>query len=138
MSLVEIDGYEYTDGGVMENVPVQEAINLGATEVDVIVLRPEGGSYKIEKVRNVFHWLMKIGELHKREITNEDVHLSKLKLIEDDVIINIYYTPRVLTNNGLIFDKEIMNNWWIEGYEYAKENNCKSYLLKKGRKPKLM
>lgn len=138
MSLVEIDGYEYTDGGVMENVPLQEAINMGATEIDVIVLRPEGGSYNIEKIRNVFHWLIKITELHKREITNEDIHLSKLKLIENDVIVNIYYTPRVLTNNSLIFDKEVMANWWIEGFEYAKEGNCKSYLLKKGRKPKLI
>lgn len=138
MSLVEKDGYEYTDGGVMENVPIQEAINQGATEIDVIVLRPEGGSYNIEKVRNVFHWLMKITELYNKEITNDDIQLSKLKLLNDDVKLNIYYTPRVLTNNGLIFDKEIMGNWWIEGFEYAKEDQCKNYLLVKGRKPKLI
>jgi NTE family protein len=136
MSLVEVDGYEYTDGGVMENVPIQEAINMGATEIDVICLRPEGGSYKIEKIRNVFHWLIKIGQLHKEEITNGDINLSKLNLIEEDVILNIYYTPRELTNNSLIFDKGIMSNWWIEGHAYGLDGSCISYLLKKGRKPK--
>ena len=41
MSLVEKDGYDYADGGIVEYAPIQEAINRGATEIDVIMLRTE-------------------------------------------------------------------------------------------------
>ena len=105
-------------------------------EIDVIILRPEGGSYKIEKVRNIFHWLIKLGDLQQREVSMDDVNIAKLKAVDEDVKVNIYYTTRGLTNNALIFDKEIMNNWWLEGYNHAKDAQCTTYLLCKGRKPK--
>lgn len=138
MSIFEKNGYEYTDGGVLENAPIQEAINQGATEIDVIILKPEDSTYKIEKIRNIFHWLIKIIELYTLELNRQDIQLSKLKLLENDVKLNIYYTPRELTNNSLIFDKGVMNDWWIEGFEHAKDDNNKNYLLVKGRKPKLI
>lgn len=138
MSLVEKNGYEYTDGGVLEHAPIQEAIDRGAKEIDVIILRTEEGNYKIEKIRNIFHWLIKLGDLQTREIGNDDIQIAKLRAMDEEVKLNIYYTPRVLTNNSLIFDKEIMNNWWTEGYEHAKAGGKKTYSLVKGRKPKLM
>jgi len=81
---------------------------------------------------------MKLTEMQQLEISSDDVQISKLKALDEDVIINIYYTPRVLTNNSLIFDKEVMLNWWTEGYEYAKEQQCKTFCLSKGKKPKLV
>jgi predicted patatin/cPLA2 family phospholipase len=138
MSLVEKDGYEYTDGGVLEHVPIQEAINKGATEIDVIVLRTEEGYYKLEKMRNAFHWIVKFNELQFRELNRYDIQIPKLKVLDNDVILNIYYTPRVLTNNELIFDKGIMLDWWTEGFECGKNGEFKSYLLSRGRKPKII
>jgi len=138
MSLVEKDGYEYTDGAIMEYAPIQEAINRGATEVDVILLRPEHNEHHISKIRNAFHWVIKIMEIQHKELNREGIQLPKLKVLDGDVTVNIYYTPRVLTNNELIFDKEIMADWWTEGIECAKQSQFKSYLLVKGRKPKLI
>jgi len=40
-----------------------------------------------------------------------------------DAIINLYYTPTVLTTNSLIFDKKKMTDWWQKGYNYAKHKN---------------
>ena len=57
---------------------------------------------------------------------------------DEDVVINFYYTPRRLTNNSLVFDKEIMTGWWDEGYHYAKDKNFKTFKLVKGRKAKLI
>ena len=45
------------------------------------------------------------------------------------VQLNLHYTKRRLTNNSLIFDKDLMNEWWDEGYEYAKNGECISYLI---------
>jgi len=138
MSLTEKDGYDYTDGGVMENEPIQEAIDRGATEIDVILLRAEEDNYKIERIRNAFHWVVKLGDLQHYGVNNNEVTLPKLRVVDDDVKLNIYYTPRVLTNNPLIFDSEVMSDWWTEGHEYANTEHFKGYLLSKGRKPKLV
>jgi NTE family protein len=39
MSLVKRGYYEYGDGGFSSLVPVAEAINRGATEIDVVFLK---------------------------------------------------------------------------------------------------
>ncbi|MDX1666833.1 MAG: patatin-like phospholipase family protein, partial [Saprospiraceae bacterium] len=41
MSLVEKDGMEYADGGFGNFLPVHEAIERGACDIDAIVLKPE-------------------------------------------------------------------------------------------------
>ena len=41
MSLAKVDGYEYADGGLGCVVPIREAIQRGATEIDAIVLEAE-------------------------------------------------------------------------------------------------
>jgi hypothetical protein len=72
------------------------------------------------------------------EIGRDDIRLANLKALQDDVKLNFYYTPRKLTNNSLIFNKEAMTEWWSEGYESAKQKYCKNYELVKRRKPKLI
>jgi len=42
---------------------------------------------------------------------------------QKDAIINLYYTPTILTTNSLIFDKAKMTLWWKRGYLYAKNKN---------------
>jgi NTE family protein len=38
----------------------------------------------------------------------------------------MFYTPRVLTTNSLVFNQEQMKAWWQEGFDYAAQK------LKKG------
>jgi len=129
MSLVEKDGYEYADGGFKETVSIQHAIDKGATEIDVIVLRQEVAKMDIEKVRNPFHLITRIADMMFNEISNDDVLIGQLRAKEKDVKINIYFIPRKLTNNSLIFDKETMLSWWNEGYEYAKSVNTPNRVI---------
>jgi predicted patatin/cPLA2 family phospholipase len=41
MEYVTKGGYDYADGGILEHAPIQEAINRGATDIDIIILRKE-------------------------------------------------------------------------------------------------
>ena len=41
MSLAEVDGFEYADGGLGCVIPIREAILRGATEIDAVVLESE-------------------------------------------------------------------------------------------------
>jgi len=139
MEYVTKGGYDYADGGILENIPIQEAIDRGATEIDVIVLKKEHDPLAPERIRNPFHYLLRTIDLMMTEIGRDDIRLVNLKAtIKGDVKINLYYTPRKLTNNSLIFNKEAMSEWWDEGYESAKLQYCKTYELVGRRKPKLI
>lgn len=139
MEYVTKGGYDYADGGILENIPIQEAIDRGATEIDVIILRKEQASLAPERIRNPFHYLLRSIDLMMTEIGRDDIRLANLKAkLKGDVKINFYYTPRKLTNNSLIFNKDTMTEWWDEGYESAKLKYYKSYELVGRRKPKLV
>lgn len=132
------DGYHYADGGIVEHAPIQEAINRGATEIDVIILRKEVQEIAPELIRNPFHYIFRSVDIMMNEIGKDDVRLANLKASANDVKLNFYYTPRKLTNNSLVFNKEVMTGWWDEGYKHAESKMCKSFRITKGRVPKLL
>ena len=130
--------YQYIDGGILETTPIQEAIKIGATEIDVIILREEVPKGEIEYMRNLVHGLITEIDMMHTELSKDDVLIGKLKAEINDVHLNVYHTPRRLTNNSLVFDRDIMTKWWSEGYEYAKEKSHKTYKMVNGRKTKLI
>ena len=138
MEYITKGGYDYADGGILEHAPIQEAINRGATEVDVIILRKEHDILSPERIRNPFHYILRSIDIMMTEIGRDDVRLANLKAKQNNVKLNFYYTPRKLTNNSLIFNKEAMTEWWEEGYQSAMNNYCKTYELVDKRKPKLI
>lgn len=140
MSVVEKNGYDYADGGILRFIPIIEAIEFGSTEIDAIVLMEEFSSEKIEKIRNVLHLMSKMIKLFLVSRRKEDSDLNRLsKIISDDreIKLNLYFTPRKLTNNPYIFDTETMSSWWSEGFEYAKMGPTRQYLLNKNGSLKL-
>jgi predicted patatin/cPLA2 family phospholipase len=129
-SIVEKDDCQYTDGAIFQHIPIQVAIENGATEIDVIVLSPEGfGAVKRAKVNNVLQFFFRLMDIMQRKIAKDNVDLSKLNSYGREVQINIYYTPYNLTDNSLVFDKEKMISWWDEGYINAKSGNVKRYKI---------
>lgn len=132
------NGYHYADGGIIEHAPIQEAINRGATEIDVIILRKEVQELAPELIRNTFHYILRSVDIMMTEIGRDDVHIANLSAKNKDIKLNFYYTPRKLTNNSLIFNKEVMTQWWDEGFESAKAQYNKTYEISSRKKPKLI
>ncbi|HNP68302.1 MAG TPA: patatin-like phospholipase family protein [Aequorivita sp.] len=123
MSLVKKDGCEYADGGFGSMVPIEEAINRGATHIDVIVLETEITYYNRLPSKNVFSLLTNMHNYMADRIEKQNIRIGKFVATNKDVIINLYYTPTVLTTNSLIFDKKMMTKWWELGYQYADQKN---------------
>ncbi|MCB0466575.1 MAG: patatin-like phospholipase family protein [Aequorivita sp.] len=123
MSLVKKDGCEYADGGFGSMVPIEEAINRGAKTIDVIILETEVTYYNRLPSKNVFSLLTNMHSYMADRIEKQNIRIGKFVAANNDVIINLYYTPTVLTTNSLIFDKEMMGQWWERGYEYAHQKN---------------
>lgn len=121
MGIVEKNGYEYADGGFGSLVPVEEAINAGATEVDVIVLNPKYSIPEPRNTRNAFDVIMRTLEFMHYRIGRHDVYIGHLQSVYDDSVhVNFIYTPRLLTEYSFIFEPKQMKAWWQEGFDHAK------------------
>jgi predicted patatin/cPLA2 family phospholipase len=120
MSLATVDGYEYADGGLGCVIPIREAIERGATEVDAIVLESENMSKQKVLGKNPFSLMLSLFGHLLDQVEKNDITIGKLAARNKGVKLNLYYTPTQLTENSLIFSKRLMVKWWSQGYEYAK------------------
>ncbi len=126
MTLARKNGCEYADGGLGNMVPIEEAIKRGATEIDVIVLQTEVSHLNRMPSKNAFSLLTNMFEFMLDRIENQNIRIGKYVANHNNAIINLYYTPTVLTTNSLIFNKEKMSKWWESGYNFAKFKNTKT------------
>lgn len=119
MSLVTKNNCEYADGGFGSMVPIREAINRGATEIDAIILESE--ALEQEKIlgKNPFSLMLNLFGFMLDQVERHDIREGKLAAVYQNVQLNLYYTPSKLTENSLIFNKKLMSDWWQQGLEYA-------------------
>lgn len=127
MSLLEKEGEEYGDGGFGDLIPISEAINRGATEIDIIVLKTEKPRVKHKSVRNALELTTRVFDFMMDQIASDDIAIGTLTGAEKQVTLNFYYPPELLTENSLVFDPETMKRWWQEGYEFGQKHHpiCK-------------
>jgi NTE family protein len=140
MSIFKKDMFEYVDGGFLKHAPIQALIDRGCDEIDFINHRQP--DIDVEIVRNSLHGINRIIDVMMWNSATNNLQMSELKAKDKDVVINVYEPGRKLTNNELVFDKDMMEKWWDEGFAHAKNTNepseveKKSYLICKGKKPK--
>ena len=123
MSLATRNNYEYGDGGFSSLVPIREAINRGATEVDVVILETEMQVTPKSVGKNPFSLMIDLFQTLLNQVEKHDITIGKLSAKNKNVKLNLYHTPTNLTNNALIFNKEKMKIWWQQGYDYAKNKS---------------
>jgi len=123
MSLVKKDGQEYADGSFGSYIPIQYAINKGATKIDVIILNPKDHNVNSLPSRTAFDVLTKTFDFMLSQIERDDIAIGHLAGLNKKVRIKFYYTPRLLTDNAFIFRPEKMAKWWNEGLEFARNND---------------
>ena len=123
MSLLTKNSCEYADGGFANLVPIREAIRRGATEIDAIVLETEVPQLNRLPSRNPFDLITHLFNFMLIHIEKSNISIGKLEAENQNVKLNMFYTPTVLTTNSLIFDRERMRRWWKQGYEYARKKN---------------
>ncbi len=123
MSLLVKNGQHYADGGLGCLVPIREAINRGAKEVDVIILETETTQVNRIPAKNPFSVLMNAYDFMMDQVEKHNITIGKLAAKQHNVKLNFYYTPTVLTTNSLVFDKKLMAKWWQQGFDYAKSQH---------------
>jgi len=126
MSIAKVNGFEYADGGLGCVVPIREAINRGATEVDAIILEAENIEHQKVLGKNPFSLMINLFGHLLNQVERNDILIGKLAAKNRGVKLNLYYTPSSLTENSLIFSKRLMTTWWQQGYEYAEKRHIKN------------
>ncbi len=126
MSLLEKNHCQYADGGFGCLVPIREAINRGAKEIDAIILETEITQINRLPAKNPFSLMLDVFSFMLEHVEKHNITIGKLYAKHNDVQLNLYYTPTVLTTNSLIFDKKQMIKWWESGYKYAKKKDDNS------------
>jgi len=119
MSLMVKNNFEYADGGFANLVPIREAIRQGATEIDAIILETEVTQLNRMPSRNPFSLITNLFNYMQIHIEKYNISIGKLAARHQEVKLNLYYTPTVLTTNTLVFEKEKMRKWWADGFRYA-------------------
>ena len=123
MSLLEKNGHQYGDGGFGCLIPIREAIKRGAKEIDAIILETEINQINRMPAKNPFSLLFTIQEFMMENVEKHNITIGKLSAKNNNVKLNLYYTPSVLTTNSLVFDSKKMKKWWRSGYLYAQKKN---------------
>lgn len=123
MSLLEKNYCQYADGGFGCLVPIREAIERGAKEIDAIILETEVNQINRMPSKNPFSLMLDVFGFMLEHVEKHNITIGKLSAKHNDVKLNLYYTPTVLTTNSLVFDKKLMTKWWEQGYNYAKQKD---------------
>ena len=120
MSLVVKNRYEYADGGFGCIIAIEEAIKRGATHVDAIVLTTEEQQLNRMRSRNAFDLLLSTFDFMGNQIYLDNLKVGELLAKKYNVKLRLFYTPRVLTTNSLVFNQQEMEQWWSEGWEHTR------------------
>lgn len=123
MTLAKKNGNEYADGGFGSTVPVLEAINRGADIVDVVILETEEVAANRMPSRSVFSLITDLRFYMADRIEKQNIAIGKYAATRSGAVLNLYYTPTILTTNPLIFDQKLMTEWWQSGFDYAKRKS---------------
>lgn len=129
MSLAIKDGYEYADGGFGSMLPIREAVRRGATEIDAIILEAENMAHNKVLGKNPFSLMMNLFGFMLDQVEKHNVREGKLAALQQNVKLNLYYTPVELTENALIFNKKLMAQWWKDGFDYAQQKRNDNRLV---------
>ncbi len=119
MSLVKKEGCEYADGGFGNPIPIQEAINLGATEIDVVVLQPRHRTLITPPSSNAFMLLLNTFNFMQHQLARDDITVGMAESRYGGIKVRLIHTPDELTDNSFIFDPDQMSGWWKMGYEHG-------------------
>lgn len=125
---IEIEGELWSDGGIKEITPLQAAINLGATEIDIIITSPMEDTKPFPINPNAINVLTRTLDLITDELIYNDIHKSIL--INDLVLhdgcpgkrfikFNIIRPNFNLIDDSLDFSPSKIEEMMEKGYEDA-------------------
>ena len=116
---------QWTDGGLTELVAMDEVFKRGAKEIDVIVHKTyPTPNYDIGDACTLIDNINRSIDAMRYDIEFEYlIEKAKYFASRRKTKTNIYFLPRRLSDNAMMFNKQQMEQWWQEGFDTALDEN---------------
>lgn len=111
---IKVANDEYIDGGLRNNVPINDALQFDVKHIDVILCEPYGDHAKtLKRNKNLIDVIVRT-----TEILSDELFLNDLKEIcfYQDISIDVYSPIKYLTSETLNFDQKLINEMIDIGY----------------------
>lgn len=113
-----INGEYWTDGGVVNIAPLADVLDMGATEIDVIVTSPLSAGM-FNGTTGLIKQLMRNIDIMSSKILQDDVMIKIA--IYNGVKIRFFIFDKQLTSNSLDFTPSKLKNMFEEGRKLGKK-----------------
>jgi len=112
------------DGGLTDLIGINQLIGKGFDEIDIILHRIKNiDIYEGRRISNLIENIASNINAMKYDIEFECFY-EKIKILNrQGAKVNIYWLPRKLSLNSMIFNPNEMSKWWDEGYKTAYDSN---------------
>ena len=118
---------EWTDGGLTEIAPFDYVLQNGIEEIDIIMHRTKAEKKKqIDRTEDLLESIQRGVAAMRYDIEYEEGKLeAELQKFasENGVTIRVFWLPKKLADNSLVFDKQTMLKWYEEGFKTANDAN---------------
>ena len=110
----------WCDGGLTDLVGINQLKNKGFDEIDILLHRPKCiDVYEGNKINTIMENAITSINAMRYDIEFESFYDNIKKLNHQGSKVTIYWLPRRLSLNSMIFNREEMLSWWEEGYDTA-------------------
>lgn len=114
----------WSDGGLTDLIGVNQLMMKGFKEIDIILHRTR----PVEKlegnfVDNLMENVTTSINAMRYDIEFEYFYERIKRLNKQGAKVTVYWLPRKLSENSMMFNKEEMTSWWDEGYDTAFDPN---------------
>ena len=123
----------WSDGGLTDLVGFEKLHRDRYKEVDIILHRAKiENKYGGQVINNLADNVTTSINAMRYDIEFECFNKKIKELTSKGTTVNVYWLPRKLSENSMIFNERDMLNWWDEGYNTAFDSNRKeTYYPKK-------
>lgn len=110
----------WSDGGLTDLIGINQLMNKGFSDVDIILHRTKNiNSFEGNKINNLMDNITTSINAMRYDIEFEYFYERIKKLNRQGTKVTVYWLPRKLSQNSMIFNEKEMSAWWDEGYETA-------------------
>jgi len=110
----------WSDGGLTDLVGIDQLSMRGYKEIDIILHRRKSvESFEGNKIHGLMENVTTSINAMRYDIEFEYFYEKIKRLNKQGARVRVFWLPRKLSANSMIFNKEEMTKWWNEGYQTA-------------------
>lgn len=114
----------WSDGGLTDLVGLEELSMKGYNEIDIILHRTKPiMCYEGNKIHTLMENVTTCINAMRYDIEFEYFYDKIKRLNKRGAKVTVYWLPRKLSTNSMVFDEKEMSSWWREGYNTAFDAN---------------